>query len=188
MLRTTISRHLSKLTILALLPAAIVVGQTVPASTLALEEEGTQLIGQLEDVARDMNYNADQLNALGRNSHVSSWTHYHHLEQIKSLVNSGLRPALDRLTEIRPDLPMWKQGAIDDMLASAKALAGDTNSAILNKNAAGLRPVTLNGEYQELISRIMEHSEALVKTSDAAGDMAKAHLKASEAGLEISHR
>jgi hypothetical protein len=36
-------------------------------------------------------------------------------------VNDGLRPALERLTEIQSQLQAWKQHAIDEMLASAKA-------------------------------------------------------------------
>lgn len=71
----------------------------------------------------------------------------------------------------------------------AKALAADTNSAILNQNAAGALPPAMNLEYKELIASIYEHSEALVKTSDAAGDYAGARLQAVEAGLKVpSHR
>ncbi len=43
----------------------------------------------------------------------------------------------------------------------------------------------MNEEYKELITRINTHAEALVKTSDAAGDYAAAHRQAVEAGLKV---
>jgi hypothetical protein len=152
---------------------------------VALEKEGTELIGQLEDVARDIQFNADQLHVLSRQVRASKWTHYHHLEQIKSLVNDGLQPALSRLTEIQPQLPEWKRESINRMLASARALAGDANSAILNRNEHGSAPTPLNAEYVTLIKSITEHSENLVKTADVAGEYATAHFKATEAGLPV---
>ncbi|HTT22351.1 MAG TPA: hypothetical protein VMG82_25715 [Candidatus Sulfotelmatobacter sp.] len=170
------------LTVLCLLSAGFVAGDT--SKQLEMDKEGTQLIGQLEDVARDVHYNAGRLNSF-HPTQISKWTHYHHLEQIKSLVNDGLRPALERLTEIQPQLPAWHQEAIDQMLASAKALAADTNSAILNLNDTKALPIVLNAEYKELIARIYHHSESLVRTSDAAGDYAAAHLQAVEAGLKV---
>jgi hypothetical protein len=157
------------LAVFGVLPAALVVGQTT-VKQLAIEDEGIQLIGQLEDVARDVHYNADWLSAHTRSGQVSKWAHYHHLNEIKSLVNEGLRPALTRLIEIQSELPAWHQDTIDQLLASAKALAADTNSAILNHKESGSRPVVLDEEYKALISLINEHAETLVKTSDAAGD------------------
>ena len=94
-------------------------------------------------------------------------------------------PALQRLAEIQPELPAWHQDTIDQMLASAKALAADTNSAILNQNDAGAVPMSLNEEYKELVAGIDRHAETLVKTSDAAGDYAVAHRQAVEAGLKV---
>jgi hypothetical protein len=92
---------------------------------------------------------------------------------------------LKRLTEIQPQLPAWQQDAIDQMLASAKALAADTNSAILNQNYAGALPIVHNVEYKELISSVYENAIALVETSNAAGDYAAAHQQAVEAGLRV---
>jgi len=182
---TSIARSVSMLAFLGLLPAGFVAGQTVTVKQLEVEEEGIQLINQLEDVARDVHYHADWVNAHARSTHISKWTHYRHLDQIKSLVNDGLRPALQRLTEIQAQLPAWHQDTIDQMLASAKALAADTNSAILNQNDAGALPIPLNDEYKELITRINGHAETLVKISDAAGDYASAHRQAIEAGLNV---
>src|SRR5579863_759065 len=152
---------------------------------VALEKEGVELIGQLEEVARDVHYNAERLSSF-RLSHVSNWTHYHHLNEIKVLINEGLKPALQRLTEIQEQLPEWHQDAIDRMLNSAKALAADTNSAIITKNEAGPMPSILHAEYNDLIAKINGHAETLVKTSDAAGEYASAHEKAVEAGLNVS--
>lgn len=104
-------------------------------------------------------------------------------------MNEGLRPALKRLTEIQPQLSAWHQDTIDQMLNSAKALAADTSSAIPTRKEAGAAPPVLNAEYKELVSTIYEHCEALVTTSDAAGDYAAAHRQAVEAGLKVSgHR
>ncbi len=83
MLFTSITRSVSMLAIFGLLPAAFVAGQTVTVKQLEVEEEGIQLISQLEDVARDVHYNADRLNAFARSTQVSKWTHSHHLTQIK---------------------------------------------------------------------------------------------------------
>ena len=175
------------LTVLGPLTAGFAVGETAPVKQLEMEKEGIKLIGQVEDVARDISYHADHVSSLP--SGISKDTHYHHLMQIKSLVNEGLRPALKRLTEIQPQLPAWHQDTVDQMLDSAKALAANTNSAILNRNEAGAAPPMLSAEYRELISTIYEHSKALVTTSDAAGDYAAANRQAVEAGLKVSaHR
>ena len=183
MLFTSLARRVSMLAIFGLLPAALVAGEIKEAAEL--EKEGVQLIGQLEEVARDVHYNADWLNSFTGSTQISKWTHYHHLEQIKSLVNDGLQPALTRLTEIQPQLPAWQRDTIDQMLNSAKALAADTNSAIFAMKDAGAVPPFLNAEYEELITTVYEHSEALVKTSDAGGTYAAAHREAIEAGLKV---
>jgi len=183
MMFTTITRRVSMLAALVVVPAMLIAGET--KEPFELEKEGIQLIGQLEEVARDVRYNADRLNSFASTAQVSGWTHYHHLDQIKSLVNEGLRPALERLVEIQPELPEWKQQNIDRMLDAAKALAADTNSAILAKREAGAVPPVLDPEYKDLISRVYQHSEELVKTSDAAGTFALAHLQAVEAGLKV---
>lgn len=71
------------------------------------------------------------------------------------------------------------------MSASAKALAANTNSAIASKNEAGSIPVFMNQEYGEFVASMHQNATALVKTSDAAGDYAEAHRRASEAGIEL---
>ena len=182
----TITRRVSMLAAFALIPSAFAAGVT--KEQLEMEKEGIELIGQVEEVARDVRYNAGQLNSFTKTMLISKWTHYHHLEQIKSLVNDGLRPALARLEEIQPMLPDWKQQVIDKMIESAKALAADTNNAILTKNEAGTVPPPMNEEYKGLLTTIYGHAEALVKTSDAAGTYAAARLKAQESGVKVPHK
>ncbi|MFN7998257.1 MAG: hypothetical protein U0Q18_31845 [Bryobacteraceae bacterium] len=179
----TITRSVSTLAAFALLPAAF--AATVSVQQLETEKEGLQLIRQVEEVARDVRYNAGRLNSFNSTLLISKWTHIHHLSQIRSLVNDGLKPALERLTEIRPELPAWKQESIGRMLESAKALAADADSAILSKNEARGVPPALNAEYKSLVARIYDHSEDLVKTSDAAGTYAAARMKASKAGVPV---
>ena len=186
MITATLTRRVSMLAAFALIPSAFAASITVEQRET--EKEGIQLIRQVEEVARDVRYNAGRLNSFTTNMQISRWTHGHHLEQIKSLVNDGLRPALARLEEIQPQLPDWKQQAIDKMIESAKALAADANDAILTKNEAGTMPPAMNAEYKDLVTRIYDHAEALVKTSDAAGTYAAARLKAHEAGVEVPHK
>ncbi|SRR5579883_326042 len=136
----------------------------------------------------DVSYHADRLNSFTRSMQISKWTHVHHLDQVKSRVNEGLRPALARLEEIQPQLPEWKQEAIDKMIEASKALAADTNDAILAKNEAGTTPPAMNPEYKGLVARLDAHSKVLVTTSDAAGAYAAARLKAHEAGIEVPQK
>ena len=183
MMFTSLARRVSMLAVLGLVPVTFAVGETKNQSEK--EKEAITLINQLEDVARDVRYHAESLNSFAGSSQVSPWTHYHHLDQIKSLVNDGLQPALTDLTELRPQLPAWQQDSIDKMVKVANALATDTNSAIFARKTAGAIPPVVDADYKELIARVHDHSEALVKTSDAASDYAEAHLKAVEADLEL---
>jgi hypothetical protein len=183
MIKATITRRLSMLAALALVPSAF--AASVTREQLEMEKEGVQLIRQVEEVARDVRYNAGRLNSFTTDMRISKWTHVHHLEEIKSLVNDGLKPALTRLTEIQPQLPDWKQQSIDKMFESAKALAADMNDAFLAKKDAGTVPPAMNADYKGLVTRIYGHAEALVKTSDAAGAYASARLKAHEAGVKV---
>jgi hypothetical protein len=178
-----LTRRVPVLALYALLPATMLAsGQE---NRVEPQKEGIRLIGQLEEAARDINYHADRLNSFTRTMQISKWTHLDHLNEIKEAVNDGLRPALDRLTEIQPHLPAWKQNSVDLMLESARTLAADTNNAILTKNESGTVPVVLNTEYKNLVSQIYDHSERLLKASDAAGEYASAQLKAQEAGLKV---
>ena len=186
MILRSITRRVSVLAAMAVLPSAFATSVTL--EQLAMEKEGVQLIRQVEEVARDIRYNAGRLNSLSSDLRISKWTHVHHLDQIKSLVNDGLRPAMARLEEIQPQLPDWKQQSIDKMLDSAKALAADTNDAILTKNDAVNVPPAMNTEYKNLVARVYEHAEALVKTSDAAGTYAVARQKAAEAGVKVPQK
>jgi hypothetical protein len=185
MLFKSINQRVSMLAIFALLPAALVAAEI--REPFEIEKEGTQLIGQVEKVARDIRQDADQLESVTRGGQVTQWSHADYLMQIKEQVNEGLQPALNRLTVIQEDLPAWQQDTVDQMLDSAKALAGNTNSAILRMNEIGRGnlPVIAGADYREFVSQINEHAEALVTTADAAGDYAEAHQNAVEAGLTV---
>jgi len=180
---TTITRRVHLLAVVALMPSAL--ASSMNAEKPELAREGMELIRQLEIVGRDVRYNAGRLNALAGSFHVSRWSHVHHLEQIRALVNEGLRPALTRLEEIQPQLPDWKRQSIDRMIAAAKALAADTSSAILAKNQADTVALPMNAEYKAFLAKVHQHAEDLVKTSDAAGTYAAARLKANQAGLGV---
>ena len=179
----SIARSVSVLAVLGTMPVAF--AADVSKEQLKMEKEGVQLIRQLEEVGRDVRYHAGRLNSFTGTFRISRWTHAHHLQQVKSLVNEGLQPALTRLTEIQPQLPEWKQQSVDKMLEAAKALAADTTSAILTKNESGTTTPSMNAEYRGLVARMYEHAEALLKSSDAAGTYAAARMKAAEAGLKV---
>ena len=101
------------------------------------------------------------------------------------MVNDGLRPALARLTAIETQLPEWKQESVDRMIADAQRLADDTSSAYVAKANGAALPSAMNDEYKRFVANVAAHAAALVKTADAAHSYATAHLKASEAGLNI---
>ena len=183
MIFRSITRSVSLAAAMSLLPSAF--AESVSVQQLQMEKEAVELIGQLEEVARDVQYNSERLHFLGREMKLSKWTHVHHLNQIRELVNDGLRPALTRLTEIQPNLPDWKQKSIDQMLNVAKALAADANSAIMAKNQNSQVPPAINAEYREMIARVSGHAQDLVKTSEAAGTYAAARQKAAEAGVNV---
>jgi hypothetical protein len=183
MLLTSITQRAAKLLVVSLMPIALAFSE-IPKKT-DIQKEAIQLIGKLESTSREIRNQADRLEGLNRDSLISPLTHHHHLSKIKELVNDELNPALVRLTAIQPDLPAWKQQAIDEIVTRAKALATDTNAAITNKNETKYLPAALNYDYTALIASINEHAQALVETSDAAGDYAKAYFKASDAGLDV---
>jgi hypothetical protein len=182
----SIPRNSILLTVLTLALPALVAGQTGAIKQLEAEKKALELIGQLEGVGWDVHYTTNRLNSFAESDQVSLWLQCHYVRQIKSLVNEGLRPALKRLAEIRPLLPAWQQDSIDIMLDSAKALVADTNSAILSRKKAGAVPPVVNSEYRELLTRIYDHAQKLVETSDAATDYAAAHQLALEAVLRAS--
>jgi hypothetical protein len=181
---TQITQRAALLAIVGLLPA-------IPASASAQEpirvqKEGVELIRQLESVARDLRYNAGQLQSFTGTILVSGSAHNHRLSEIRNLMNERVRPLVARLVEIQPLLPEWKQQTIESMFEAAKSLKADASSAILStqkRSVAG--PLALNAEYKELVSKIYEHADRLVRTADAASSYAAARLRASEAGVSV---
>ena len=152
---------------------------------VAIEKEAIELVEQVEEVGWDVRYHAERLAQFAPTHGISRWTHYHHLDEIKALVNDNLRPALKRLTEIQVQLPEWKQESIDRMLASAQELSADASSAYIAKAENVNVPPAMNEDYKKFVNGMTTHAEALVKTSDAAHSFASAHLKAVEAGLNV---
>jgi len=184
---TSLAR-ISLAAMVAILPAALPAQSTVTVQQAALEKESFELIDQIEDVARSVHNNTDALR-MHASRNMSRWTNSHHLMQVKELINTGLQPAMTRLTEIEPQLPAWEQHAIDRMLESARTLAADTNSAILTLNENGSSPVVLNDEYRAFLDTMDQHAENLARTADVTGDYVDALDQALEAGLKVpSHK
>jgi hypothetical protein len=150
---------------------------------LAAHREGLQLVRQVEEVGRDVQYHTDRLTNLIDNTSISRWTHYHHLDEIKRLVNTGLRPALVRLDEIQRSLPPWKQKAVDKMIEAAKTLSSDTSSAFMTKAENPNIGPAMNEEYRTLVSEMHRHADAVATTSRDAAAFAEVYLKVLEAGI-----
>jgi hypothetical protein len=176
-----LTKNLVKVAALTVLAAGLVSAQS--KEKLALEKEGIELIKQLEDVGNEIKYHGEHLEVFSRTPGISKWSHWHHLMEVKHLVNEGLQPALSRLVEIRPQLPEWKQPSIDKMLAAAKEMAADTNNALLASKSPAV-PL-MNAAYRDFVARVVQHADSLGKTADAAVDFAEAQLKADEAAKRI---
>ena len=161
-------------------------GDGAPSTTMALEASAADLVGQIDDVGHEIRYHLERLHGFTRQVGVSSWTHYHHLQRVKMLVNDDLGPALARLTAMQEQLPGWKQASIDRLFEAARLLTADVNSAFVAKNgAAGTEPA-LNTEYRAFVANTLDHAASLISTADAAHDYALARLKASRAGLPLA--
>lgn len=180
----SVTRSVSVLACLGLLPAALLANST--ADRVAVQKEGVELIRQLEGVARDVRSHAGQLSSQMNYTHLSKDGHLFNLGQIKELVNTGLAPALTRLTELQPHLPEWKQQGIEKLLATARQLAAGTNAALTAKNNAGTLAPAMNHEYKAAIAKVYDHAETLVKLADAAENYAAGQLQAAEAGLVMA--
>lgn len=181
----SLKQTIAALTLALMLPATFLVAET--SEQARSRKEAVQITKHIEATARKIQTEADHLDALQRNSQIKSLSHQQKLNRIAMHVNEQLNPAFDRLAELKPDLPKWNQDAIDQMRTSAASLASSTNSAILNRNEAGhVKPVTMDGDYAELVDRISDHAGTLVELADATSDYGAAQLKGAGTGLAIS--
>jgi hypothetical protein len=156
------------------------------ARQVALEREATEYVERVDEIGRAVQFHVGRLELMVNDASISRWSHYDHLESIKSLINRDLRTALERLTVIQKKLPDWKQESIDRMIAAARDLAADTSSAFFTKNARPMVPPVMNKDYAQLVSNLSSHAAALVTTADAAHAYALAHWKATAAGLPVA--
>ena len=167
-------------------PTEVRAGDWSLSHTATLEQSAADLVGEIERVSHDIRYHLERLDGFTRHVGISTATHAHHLQQAKALVNEDLRPAVVRLGELQPQLPAWKQASIDHMIAAARMLAADLNSAILAKSGSDGRLPVLNADYRAHIANTLDHAESLVSTADAAYAYATARLKATRAGLPVA--
>lgn len=157
-----------------------------PAALLAMEREAIDLIEQIDEVGRDVQYHGERIqHYIDANIGVSHWTHYHHLESVKDLVNDRMRPALRRLDALQAQMPEWKQESIDRMVTAAGALAKDASSAFITKGQITSIVPSLNQDYRNLVRDLTAHAADLVRTADAAHVYATARVKATEVGLLV---
>ncbi len=183
MMNTFVRNAVRALAISLMLP--LLAAAELPQQTQA-RKEALQLTRSIEQTSRKIQRDADDL-GMGHRSQFSNRSHNIKLQRIKTHINEQLKPAFDRLAELQPQLPEWKQGAVDQMRSSAVSLASSTNEAILklNNNQIG-RPAALNSEYGQLVASMASHADSLVQLADATSDYSGAQLKGHEAGLPIA--
>jgi hypothetical protein len=176
--------HIALAAIVAFLPAMLPAQEKVAVQQVAIENESTKLIDTIENAARAVHRDLDALHGNG-NKNLSRHSNNSHLSRVKHSINNQINPALDRLLEIKPQLPAWKQATVDSILTSARELAINTNSAIESLNDKSSAPVVLNTQYRSFLNTMNQHAQKLVDVTDAAGDYADALSQALEAGLEV---
>jgi hypothetical protein len=180
----SITKSVSKLSLCALLPAALLASAPV-RDQAATQREGVALVREVQDASFEILSRADRLKTYSRSFQISRGTHAVDLHGIRTAVNERLRPAMQKLEALQPQLPEWKQQNITTMIESALALAADVNNAILVKQDARTVPAAMNEEYKAFVSKVADHASALVRVSSAAGTYGAARLKAAEAGVSI---
>lgn len=168
-----------------LLPAALMAGETSNRS--ANRKEAIKLTERVEGVARKIQAESELLRSMQKNTAISNHSHQSSLHIIATHINEDLGPTLVRLAELQPELPQWKQDAIQKMRTSAANLAANTDAAVRNRYSAGTRqPAILDSEYQRLLHNMNGQAEALVQMADATADYGDAQLKGHRAGLAIA--
>ncbi|MGE3705619.1 MAG: hypothetical protein AB7I13_10130 [Vicinamibacterales bacterium] len=153
---------------------------------ITLEREATGLVDRVEEVGREVQFHVDRLKTLAGHPEISAWSHYQHLDRIKHLVNTGLRPALTRLADVQRQLPDWKQESVTRMIAAAQQLSTDATSAFFKKQDSLRMPVVMNAAYTQFLAEMSVHADSLVSTADFAHEYASLRLKAAEAGLRTN--
>lgn len=148
-------------------------------------KHAVELIGQVEEATREIYFHADRLTTLQRQTTIAPQSHAQHLNAMRELVNTQLKPAIVDLDNMSAVLPEWKQDGIESMIGSAKKLAAETNSAIKTHSDYSL-PFYLDEEYKSAIRAVADHAQDLIRVSDATGKLAVAHLQAEKAGLNVA--
>ena len=182
-----IAKHITALalTVTLLLPGTLMASELVDQAKA--RKEAVKLTERIEITGRDIQRQAERLAAMHVSNQYSNQSHQYALNRIAAHVNDGLQPDLQRLMELKPELPQWHQDAIDQMHATAANLAANTNDAILNRNPDGSRQLPIfDSGYQRMIKTVNNRATALVQLADAAGDYGDAQLKGNRVGLAIT--
>jgi hypothetical protein len=172
------------LTVALLLPGSLMASEL--GNKVQARKEAVKLTQLIEITGRDIQRQAEWLAAMHTSNQYSNRSHQYALNRIATHVNDELQPDLQRLLELKPQLPQWHQDAIDQMHASAANLAANTNDAILNRKPGSRQIAILDSGYQQLIKTVNNHASALVQLADATGDYGDAQLKGDRAGLAIT--
>ena len=183
-MKKSIRQTVHALTIALLLPASFAAAAS--SDPTQLRKEATQLTQRLEDSARKIQKEADQLQSMRMNPRLSDESHWSALNNVKEQVNNEMRPSLQRLVEIQSELPGWHQDAIDQLRVSAANLAAHANEATSNRSDRMRTKPLMDQEYAKLLDGLNNHATKIIQVADATGDYGKAQLKGNEAGLAIA--
>jgi len=132
-----------------------------PAYNWAYAEEASGLLQQIQSLSSRAANKADLLNIASRRNSLDWRSHAVHLDEISMHINE-MGDKLDRLQEIHGMIAPWQQKAVDRVVPTAAALAGQTEEAIAFLNEHPIRLWTPT--YTDSIKAMSEHVDEINST------------------------
>lgn len=182
-MKNTIIHTVYAVALTLVLPGTLMAAESHPNQT---RKEAVQLTDSVERTSRHIRKEVDHLISMRKNVQISNYSHQAALQRIANHVNEDLQPALTRLAELQPELPLWQQNAIAQLRTSAATLAANANAAVDNRNPSEMRRAAfVDADYGSLLENIHGQAADLVEVADATGDYGRAQLKGRDAGLAV---
>lgn len=132
-----------------------------PAYNWAYAEEASGLLQQIQSLSSKAANRADLLNIASRGNSLDWRSHAVHLGEIKMQINE-MGDKLDRLQEIHSMIAPWQQKAVERVVPTAAALAGQTEEAIAFLNEHPIRLWTPT--YTDSIKAMSNHVDEINST------------------------
>ncbi|HEV2245033.1 MAG TPA: hypothetical protein VGW37_00140 [Terriglobia bacterium] len=134
---------------------------STPAYNWAYAEEASGLLQQIQSLSSKAANRADLLNIASRRNSLDWRSHAVHLGEISTHINE-MGDKLDRLQEIHSMIAPWQQKAVERVVPTAAALAGQTEEAIAFLNEHPIRLWTPT--YTESVKAMSEHVDEINST------------------------